>query len=432
MWFVLWWCIASAADSDHETRWKQSQALAQEFSTKFSGVWRVVVDGEPVFEQAMGWSNEENRIPMKLGNVFPLGSNTKLLTAVGLYQMQEQGRIDLNASVQTYLDASDFANFGFSNLTTWCPRVSPDDPCETITMHQLLSMSSGLMSAFTCEGSGMTPDSPYCHPLGGPEFLLYGGSIAEYVGLFINNPLAFKPGTSYGYANPNFVLAAYVLEKLAGQPLSTYFDEAIFQPTDMTTAAYKPYDGQYGITAHYADQYVKYFYQTEDEATYLSTGTCRPYWSSGSLSGTGGVTGANADLVKLYRDLFENQGATSKILSQASISSLVQRWTAIPDAPAGVYFGQGLTVRYLDPESTWPDQLFFCGETACSKTCIAMQGHVIATAFSNNAHLTFDSVNKWESWKTQHNPAYLVLHDQVLEEDGHASEVRMRLLHLWI
>lgn len=424
MLWIVFGVIAAAA-----TPLKETQALANDFRDRsgFSGVWRVVVDGKDEFQTAMGFSNEENKVEMKVNNVFPIGSNTKLLTAVAAYQLQERDLLDISKPVNELLDADDFQAFGFPNITSWCPKLNGDDlNCQQITMLHLLSMSSGIVNALNCDN--IPKDSPLCHPLGGEEFLLYRNSIAPYVGMFITSPLVFKPGTKYSYSNPNFILATYLIEKISQQSFSDYLQQHIFTPLQMKTARFDPYDGQYGIIPFYTDQYYKHFVADK----LIATGSCRAYWNSGSVSGTGGAVATADDLITLYRDLFENKGKASKILRQDSIRAMVQRYTRIPDTPGGVFFAQGTTVQYIEGNnSDWPDDILYCGGTACSFTCIGIHGSIVVAAFSNNAHLTFDSTESFHKYSSRRNPAEIIFRDLVKTSDGHASEIRMRLLQLW-
>ena len=54
-----------------------------------------------------GSADLEHDIPVAPGTVFALGSTTKQFTAVAIHQLAEQGRIDLDADVRTYLPELD-------------------------------------------------------------------------------------------------------------------------------------------------------------------------------------------------------------------------------------------------------------------------------------------------------------------------------------
>lgn len=56
---------------------------------------------------------------MQHNYAFPIGSNTKLFTAVALWQLHRQGKVNMFDPVTEYLDPADF---GLKER--WCPRLS--------------------------------------------------------------------------------------------------------------------------------------------------------------------------------------------------------------------------------------------------------------------------------------------------------------------
>jgi CubicO group peptidase (beta-lactamase class C family) len=270
----------------------QALQLAKEYqqNDSFVGVWQVVKNSKPVFSKAFGFANEENQVKMTPKKIFPIGSNSKLFTAVALYQLQEQGKVDLSKPVNEALTKEDLKKFGFPNQTTWCPRVGTDanqssssnnEDCEEITYQQLLSMSSGIGDSFTCDNV----QGAKCHA---QEFLgVYRGSTAAYVGLFINDPLVFKPGTNYSYSNPNFVLARYLVEKISRLSLAEYLKQHIVEPVGLQSTVFDPFDGQFGFVKDHANQYYQFY--AADTNKQLGSCACGPFLSAGATNGAGGL-----------------------------------------------------------------------------------------------------------------------------------------------
>ena len=54
------------------------------------------------------------------------GGNSKFFAAVAIYQLQEQGKLNVSAPVTDIFDATDYAKFGRPNATTWCPPLASD------------------------------------------------------------------------------------------------------------------------------------------------------------------------------------------------------------------------------------------------------------------------------------------------------------------
>ncbi|KAJ0389219.1 hypothetical protein P43SY_010633 [Pythium insidiosum] len=125
-----------------------------------------------------------------------------------------------------------------------------------MTFVQLLNMGSGIADAEFCN----TPNAQWCRYTA-DKLAYYKGSIGKHVGDFINTPLVFKPGTNYSYANFNFVLLAYMVEKISGQSFSTYLQQNIFDKIGMTKSYFDPYSGGRGVRTRYVDEYMHFYEQ---------------------------------------------------------------------------------------------------------------------------------------------------------------------------
>ena len=178
--------------------------------------------GEVLYANASGHVNIEYGVSMLHDSRFMIGSNSKLYTTVSLYQLQEAGKLNLSSSVTDLLDADDFAKFGYPGQSRWCPQLPGNSTCQTITVHQLLAMVSGIYPSLNCG----YPQSAagQCDPF---KYAASTTSIASMVGSFINNPLLFMPGTTYVYTNPNFILSAYLVEKFSGMTFAAYIKQHI-------------------------------------------------------------------------------------------------------------------------------------------------------------------------------------------------------------
>jgi CubicO group peptidase (beta-lactamase class C family) len=133
---------------------------------------------------------------MTVDATIPIGSNSKMFTTVAIYQLQEQGLLNLRAEIAEYLDQSDFEAMGLEGVETYCPKLAnatADDPCEKITLRNLLNMFSGIYPTLNCEPS---PSNPLCEIL---PYVANPGSFANFVATFILLPLQFQPGTAYMY-----------------------------------------------------------------------------------------------------------------------------------------------------------------------------------------------------------------------------------------
>ena len=313
---------------------------------------------------------------------FPMGSNTKLHVALALYQLQERGKVNLSDSVATYLDASDFANFGVPALRRYCPTLNGSTACETVTFEQLLAMSAGL------------PGGPFIN------FLLpYPGSIGLAFGQTIALPLLFAPGSGFFYSNPSFILAAYFVEKFSGQSLSDYLAANVWGPAGMRTVSYDPYRQQLSGNPARVDEGYKFVAPPAPGAAPgapFAEGVCSFELDDGQVNGAGGFVGTVEDEAKLYFQLFDFQRMGRPFLNNpASLLAMVRPRTQAPGTPR--WFGQGVWVMKAANESAWtkpyPPFIFYEGETLCSHTAnffdVSVDGAPLLTQAWKKAQVFF-------------------------------------------
>ena len=142
-------------------------------------------DGDPVTEHT----------PMAVASV------SKSFTALAVMQLVEAGRVDLDGAVQTYL-----------------PEFTMADPrAAEITVRQLLDQTSG-MSDTTYRSFSRRP---------------VPRSLREAVSTMRTARLAAAPGTRWEYHNPNFQVAARLVEVVSGRPFADYLREQVFAPLGM-------------------------------------------------------------------------------------------------------------------------------------------------------------------------------------------------------
>jgi len=154
------------------------------------------------------------------------------------------------------------------------------------------------------------------------------------------------------------------------------------------------------------------------------------------MGATGGMTSSVDDLASVYQDLFSSRGESSRLLSESSVRLLLRPLTRPTGAPEGIFFAQGVIVRYSNgtsasTEGGWPEAVEYCGGTMCSHTCIGMRGETVAAAFSNNAHAAFKNETVRAEWWGRADPATLESKGLLVRTDGHASKLRFRLLDMW-
>lgn len=232
---------------------KATRDRVESLLDKFSGV--VHVDNgedEVLLDQSsgLGWftGNDNHTAKVPQNAQFLIGSNSKLFTAVAIYQLQEGGKLNVTDKVSDLLTPEDLVLFGYCNSTEgcgpWCQplyNATNNGTCYSPTVKDLLSMSSGIIDISNGYPEG-SPLNNYSVMKGDMAvWLLYQGSTADYIKLFINNPLQFIPGTEFHYTNSNFNMATYLVEKFSNTSFYNYVDRYITKPLGLSDTGITPF-----------------------------------------------------------------------------------------------------------------------------------------------------------------------------------------------
>jgi CubicO group peptidase (beta-lactamase class C family) len=166
----------------------------------------IVKDGQILTERGFGYSDVEKRAPVdpKL-TLFRPGSVSKLFTWTAVMQQVEQGKIDLDADVNQYLDFKIPARDG-----------------KPVTMRELMQHVAG----FEEQAKGIMSDDPKSP---GFEALLKQW-VPERV---------FAPGSTPAYSNYGASLAGYIVQRVSGESFDDYLDKHIFAPLDMKYSTFR-------------------------------------------------------------------------------------------------------------------------------------------------------------------------------------------------
>ena len=190
---------------------------------KFSGVVLVAHDGKPFFVKAYGLANKAKNFPNNAETKFNLGSMNKMFTAVAIAQLAEQGKLSFDDKVGKFL-----------------PDYSNKDVANKVTIHQLLTHTSGLGSYWNKKFD---------------ERRATIKTVADYLALFADEPLRFEPGARFEYSNSGFIVLGAIIEKITGQTYYDYVRQHIYQPAGMkNTDAYQTTDDTPNLAMGYTTE----------------------------------------------------------------------------------------------------------------------------------------------------------------------------------
>ena len=193
------------------------------------GVAAAVLDRDGVvYEGVAGRVRVDRDDEVTPNTIFWLASMTKALVAVGVLQLVERGRLDLDAEV-----ASIVPEFGELQVLEGYdgdePRLRP--PASRATVRQLLTHTSGVGYMF------LEADVARWHELTGVAEPL------ECTQDFLRAPLVADPGTRWDYG-AGFDWAGRVLEEVTGTTLDSYLVENVFAPLRMGDTTFRLRDDQ--------------------------------------------------------------------------------------------------------------------------------------------------------------------------------------------
>ncbi|MHC4695935.1 MAG: serine hydrolase domain-containing protein [Planctomycetota bacterium] len=193
----------------------------------FSGTYLLAKDGTLLCKGAFRLASKRFDVRNNVDTKFNLGSMNKMFTGVAVAQLAQRGKLTFDDPISKYLS------------TDWLPREISDK----VTIHHLLTHTSGLGSYFTQEFMNSSR-------------MLYR-QVDDYKPIVSKETLAFEPGTKWSYSNTGMLLAGAVVEKVTGRSYYHYVRENIYKPAGMTnTDCYQMDRPVPNLAIGYTEEYV--------------------------------------------------------------------------------------------------------------------------------------------------------------------------------
>jgi CubicO group peptidase (beta-lactamase class C family) len=190
-----------------------------------------IVTGESVSVGVSGMADIERNVPITPQSVFRIASITKTMTAIAVMQLVEQGLVNLDEPVNTYLRAYSVGSFN---------AVEP-------TVRDMLRHTSGIGEWAKWREA--------LHPIRGlgPT---RGGAIPTMKDLHAPVlKLQAQPSSRWGYSNHAFLALGQLVQDVSGQSLATFLTQRLFQPAGMNRSCGEPVTPE--IEQHLAIGYVR-------------------------------------------------------------------------------------------------------------------------------------------------------------------------------
>ena len=179
------------------------EAFATENERNYASFATAVFNGDEVlYSKHFGYIDRENQIAADENSVYEWGSISKMFVWVSVMQLHEQGKLDLNADIQTYLPE------GFLK------KLKYDEP---ITMMNLMNHNAGWQET-----------SSALEVADGSDIISLEEALRK-----TEPAQVFKPGEITAYSNWGAALAGYIVERVSGMDYADYLHKNVLEPLGM-------------------------------------------------------------------------------------------------------------------------------------------------------------------------------------------------------
>lgn len=258
-------------------------------------------DGKLIWSEGFGYADVENRVPVWPHTKMRVGSISKSLTAAAMGILMEEGQLDLDAPVQTYV--------------AYFPEKR-----YPITSRQVAGHLAGIRH------------------YRGDEFLIrdHYATVREGLAIFAEDTLLHEPGLRYHYSSYGFNLLSAVVEGASAIPFLSFMRENVFFPLAM-----------HETVADHPDSLILHrprYYELTEDGKLINA----PYVDLSYKWAGGGYLSTAPDLVRFGIGLLENE-LFSQTIREALFAS--QKTNAGEETGYGIGFATGVDAggrRYVE------------------------------------------------------------------------------------
>lgn len=262
----------------------------------------VVADGEVILEKGYGYADMDQHLPVNPEtSLFRIGSVSKLFTWTAVMQLVEQGKLDLKADVNDYLD------FEIPEKLVLKGSAKP----APITLTDLMTHTAGFEdnseSIFRFDADEVVPLDNYVRN---------------------NVPLrVFPPGEVVAYCNFCTALAGYMVERVSGLPFTEYIEQNIYGPLGMMQSTFRqPLPTELASQMSQAYRYVDGEYR-KGEFEFMP-------------ESAGGMSSTAADMARFMLAYLQGgQVDDGRILSEETVQLMRQQQFAPHHSLQGIAYG---------------------------------------------------------------------------------------------
>ena len=245
---------------------------------KVPGVSIGILQNGKMYTAGLGITNVQHPLPVTDDTRFQIGSISKTMTAMAIMRLVEQGKLKLDAPVQTYLPTF---------------QVADSETSKSVTLRHLLTHTAGW-------------DGDFFHDTGPGDDAL-PKYIADMAPLEQLAPL----GTVFSYNNAGFVVLGSILEAVENKSVEAILKSRVLNPLNMTSAGFHP------------DDVITHRFATGHNAGKSKPKVARPWALPRYAWAAGGVYCHVKDLLKYARFQLDNgQVGKRRLLKPATLKKM--------------------------------------------------------------------------------------------------------------
>ena len=254
------------------------QALMDKYTAKgLPGMTILIHDDNGFWIKSGGMADIENKITMQPCHINKLGSVTKMMMGALIWQLVQEGKLDINAKISTY-------------IPTVAAKITNG---SDITLAMLLNHTSGVYDVARDLGYNLAVINDFTKSWTPEEILPF----------LANKTPTNAPGEAVSYSNSNTMLESMIVNAVTGRSHADLLRERIFVPLGMTDTYYYNY-AQTFPTDRLAQGYLDF---NNDGGNIQNISALNP----GSGNGYTGVYSTVTDLYKFMNALMVQKTLTS-------------------------------------------------------------------------------------------------------------------------
>jgi CubicO group peptidase (beta-lactamase class C family) len=265
----------------------------------------VLVDGREEYA-FHGVTSIENALPITADTLFQFGSTGKTFTATALLRLVEQGLVNLDAPVRTYLPEF---------------RLKDEEVARTVTVLHLLNHTAG-WEGDLIEDMGPGDDA-----------------LARYVARMATIEQVTPLGATVSYNNASLSVAGRIIETVTGKAYEAAMKELVFEPLGLNHCYFFP-----------TDIMTRRFVAGHNQARDGTITVARPWALPRSSNPAGGISSNAGDQIAWARfHLGDGRAADgTRILSEGMLQRMQQPTVEMPGSALGDAVGISWMLRAVD------------------------------------------------------------------------------------